>query len=265
MQCESVTSEMFAQCQFADFPTRNYTTIHCTLANYADYPTRNYTTGDYNSVPVQERSNSGRIPVKLKLSCKQGGREQAVRSHTLPIPHAASKQLSATALGSVDASLVASAAVHTLIPNLAPRSRFTHTAGAAATGSSAQASGQSHDACDELSCGQPHGQSADAHAGVAEWDEESGPHQEAQQALFDATMHVLRPKLAQPVLVNFLSVAGKQQIQCTSLCQMLSCPCVDRLCCVSIAVPLTVSDRWVSCYCQCHSDLLLLCSVVVSL
>ena len=198
---------------------------------------------------MQERSKSGRIPVKLKLSCKQSGREQAVRSHTLPFPHAASKQLSATALGSVDASLVASAAVHTLIPNLAPRSRFTHTAGAAAAGSTAQASGQS----------------ADAQAGLAEWDEESGPHQEARQALFDATMHVLRPKLAQPVLVNFLSVAGKQQIQCTSLCQMLSCPCVDRLCFVSIAVPLTVSDRWVSCYCQCHSDLLLLCSVVVSL
>ena len=143
---------------------------------------------------MQERSKSGRIPAKLKLSCKQGGREQAVRSHTLPFPHAASKQLSATSLGSVNPSLVASAAVHTLIPNLAPRSRFTHTAvtaaaagGGNANGSSPLASRHPHDAHGEL----PGGQSADAQTGLAEWDEASGPHQEVRHALFDAAMHVL--------------------------------------------------------------------------
>lgn len=75
----------------------------------------------------QERSTSGRLPAKLKLSLKQGGREQQVRSYTLPFPQPAANQLQATALGSVDASACQSSAVHTLIPNLAPRSRLQHS------------------------------------------------------------------------------------------------------------------------------------------
>ncbi len=75
---------------------------------------------------LQERSSSGRVPVKLKLGLKQGGREQQVRSYTLPFPQAAAKQLQATAVGSVDPSATQSSAVHTLIPNLAPRSRLQH-------------------------------------------------------------------------------------------------------------------------------------------
>ncbi len=66
------------------------------------------------------------MPAKLKVACKQGGREQQVRSYTLPFPHAATQQLQATALGSVDPSASQSSAVHTLIPNLAPRSRLQH-------------------------------------------------------------------------------------------------------------------------------------------
>ncbi len=75
---------------------------------------------------LQERSSSGRVPVKLKLGLKQGGREQQVRSYTLSFPQAAAKQLQATAVGSVDPSATQSSAVHTLIPNLAPRSRLQH-------------------------------------------------------------------------------------------------------------------------------------------
>ena len=66
------------------------------------------------------------MPVKLKLGLKQGGREQQVRSYTLSFPQAAAKQLQATAIGSVDPSATQSSAVHTLIPNLAPRSRLQH-------------------------------------------------------------------------------------------------------------------------------------------
>lgn len=75
---------------------------------------------------LQERSSSGRVPVKLKLGLKQRGREQQVRSYTLSFPQAAAKQLQATAVGSVDSSAIQSSAVHTLIPNLAPRSRLQH-------------------------------------------------------------------------------------------------------------------------------------------
>ena len=75
---------------------------------------------------MQERSINGRVPVKLKLGLKQGGREQQVRSCTLAFPQAAAKQLQATAVGSVDPSATQSSAVHTLIPNLAPRSRLQH-------------------------------------------------------------------------------------------------------------------------------------------
>ena len=75
---------------------------------------------------LQERSSTGRVPVKLKLGLKQGGREQQVRSYTLSFPQAAAKQLQATAVGSVDPSATQSSAVHTLIPNLAPRSRLQH-------------------------------------------------------------------------------------------------------------------------------------------
>lgn len=76
---------------------------------------------------LQERSTSGRVPAKLKLGLKQGGREQQVRSYTLPFPQPATHQLQATALGSVDTSACQSSAVHTLIPNLAPRSRLQHS------------------------------------------------------------------------------------------------------------------------------------------
>ena len=37
---------------------------------------------------------------------------------------------------------------------------------------------------------------------------ESGPHQAARQAIFKAAMSLLNLKLAEPVLVNFMSVAG---------------------------------------------------------
>lgn len=158
---------------------------------------------------MQERSKSGRIPVKLKLSCKQGGCEQAVRSYTLPFPHAACKQLSATVLGSVDPSQVASAAVHTLIPNLAPRSRYTHAAGSDAAVIIGTC-GQLHEAVGQscAPCGGDGNQ-----VGVAEWADSFGPHQIARQAMFDAVMGLLRPKIGQPVLVNFLSVAGMQDMQ----------------------------------------------------
>ena len=75
---------------------------------------------------LQERSISGRVPVKLKLGLKQGGREHQVRSYTLSFPQAAAQQLQATAVGSMDPSATQSSAVHTLIPNLAPRSRLQH-------------------------------------------------------------------------------------------------------------------------------------------
>lgn len=157
---------------------------------------------------MQERSKSGRVPIKLKLSCKQGGREQAVRAYTLPFPHAASKQLSATALGSIDPSLVGSAAVHTLIPNLAPRSRFTKPNDADI---SVQSCGQSHGLSAQSHASEghaTHGQSGTGQVDLTEWDESSGPHQEAREALFVAVTALLRPKIGLPVLVNFLSIAG---------------------------------------------------------
>lgn len=165
---------------------------------------------------MQERSKSGRIPIKLKLSCKQGGREEAVRSHTLPFPHAATKQLSATALGSVDPAMVSSAAVHTLIPNLAPRSRFTDAANAC------DANVQ-HGLATGEPCWQSHGQPHGGQVGLAEWDESSGPHQDARQAMFDTAMYSLRPKIAQPVLVNFLSLAGTQHGAQAGRCGVCGC------------------------------------------
>jgi len=86
----------------------------------------NYCAHEWMCGGLQERSSSGRVPVKLKLGLKQGGREQQVRSYTLSFPQAAAKQLQATAVGSVDPSASQSSAVHTLIPNLAPISRLQH-------------------------------------------------------------------------------------------------------------------------------------------
>lgn len=217
----------------------------------------------------QERSISGRVPAKLKLSCKQGGREQQVRSYTLPFPHTAAKQLQATAVGSVDPSASQSSAVHTLIPNLAPRSRLQHpglpnahsqqslhslpdrnnqyadTVGAASRSVLADAmmpdlAGSQHtgqlqsQASSPSNAGQQVEGAADgllpatshciaptnscssampsSNDDTAQGWLESGPHQLARNAIFQAVMGLLKPKLVQPVLVNFMSVAGKQSI-----------------------------------------------------
>lgn len=55
------------------------------------------------------------------------------------------------------------------------------------------------------SAAQPGGNQLESH----EWLE-SGVHQAARGAIFQAAMGLLKPKLAQPVLVNFMSVAGRQ-------------------------------------------------------
>ena len=158
---------------------------------------------------MQERSNSGRIPAKLKLSCKQGGREQQTRSYTLPFPNTAVGQLTATALGSVNPAVAQSSAVHTLIPNLAPRSRLhQQSLGTSSSSSSGALEGK-------LGAAESSGQVPGAEDFSKEHSKEyagellqSGCHQTARQAIFQAAMSLLKPKLAEPVLVNFMSVAG---------------------------------------------------------
>ena len=255
---------------------------------------------------TQERSVRGRVPAKLKIACKQGGREQQVRSYTLAFPPAAARQLQGTPLGSVDPAASHSYAVHTLIPNLAPRTRLhnqsqpsqkvsegrtsqqavgpnlpdgrcardaeysfnTLRSSVASAGHSApwpgdidpgavrgaehcqrdccckdvvQEQGSSAEGSELLgqakeglvrALREPEGRlsnACEAGAGAAgsQWPAaansealpegsniiaqdwlESGPHQAARNAVFQEAMRLLRPKLLQPVLVNFLSVAG---------------------------------------------------------
>ncbi|KAL3157452.1 hypothetical protein ABBQ32_011919 [Trebouxia sp. C0010 RCD-2024] len=164
---------------------------------------------------LEERSNSSRIPAKLKLSCKQGGREQPTRSYSVLFPQAAESLLRATALGSVDPAVTHSSAVHTLIPNLAPRSRLQQQGLGISSGSS-----RAFGAPDALGVTRPSGQlqlpgpkgfSREAKSGCQNAEQllESDAHQAARQAIFQAAMSLLRPKLAEPVLVNFMSVAGE--------------------------------------------------------
>ncbi|KAL3159483.1 hypothetical protein ABBQ38_009904 [Trebouxia sp. C0009 RCD-2024] len=164
---------------------------------------------------LEERSNSGRIPAKLKLSCKQGGREQPTRSYSLPFPQAAQSLLRATVLGSVDPAVTQSSAVHTLIPNLAPRSRLQQQGLSISSRSS-----RAHGAPDTVGLTRPlsqlqlpgpedFGREAESSDQNAEQLLESGAHQAARQAIFQAAMSLLKPKLAEPVLVNFMSVAGE--------------------------------------------------------
>ncbi|KAA6424352.1 MAG: DNA polymerase eta-like [Trebouxia sp. A1-2] len=176
---------------------------------------------------LEERSSSGRVPVKLKLGLKQRGREQQVRSYTLSFPQAAAKQLQATAVGSVDSSAIQSSAVHTLIPNLAPRSRLQHPSLAKGIPQQLQSGSASknnkqldalpmqakrqllesavfQDPADNPvklpnNSGQDH---------VQNWLE-SGVHQAARCAIFQAALGLLKPKLVQPVMVNFMSVGGE--------------------------------------------------------
>lgn len=155
---------------------------------------------------MQERSSSGRIPAKLKLSCKQGGREQQTRSYTMPFPNTAVSQLRATALGSVDPAVAQSCAVHTLIPNLAPRSRLQQQGLGTPSGSSSGALGGTLGA---VGCsGQVHMPGAEEFSKDAGGVVHSECHQAARQTIFQAAMSLLKPKLAEPVLVNFMSVAG---------------------------------------------------------
>lgn len=185
---------------------------------------------------VQERSNHGRVPVKLKLSCKQGGREQQTRSYTLPFPHTAAGQLRATALGSVDPALTQSSAVHTLIPNLAPRSRLQQQGLSVSSGSGSNTLGSPFEAADgagqcrtsgaeELS-DRPGGSGNDAGDLL-----QNECHQAARQAIFQAAISLLKPKLAEPVLVNFMSVAGASAPWLLYVC---SCMCAVLLpsCCM---------------------------------
>ena len=160
------------------------------------------------ALQVQERSKTGRIPHKLKLSCKQGGREQQTRSYTLPFPPTAISQLRATALGSVDPALTQSSAVHTLIPNLAPRSRLQHQGPAVSSGT-----GSNLDAFDMPAKVSGHSSGMQL-PGSADFVMESALHKASRQAIFQAAMSLLKPKIAEPVLVNFMSVAGMPVCLC---------------------------------------------------
>lgn len=162
---------------------------------------------------VQERSACGRVPVKLKLSCKQGGREQQTRSYTLPFPHAAASQLRATALGSVEPALTRSSAVHTLIPNLAPRSRLQQQGLSISSGSGSKTLGSPFEAAQggnqlQLSGAEELSDRPGSSCNNAGEELQNECHQAARQAIFQAAMSLLKPKLAEPVLVNFMSVAG---------------------------------------------------------
>lgn len=207
---------------------------------------------------LQERSNSGRIPAKLKLSCKQGGRDQPTRSYTLPFPHAPDSQLRATALGSVDPAITQSSAVHTLIPNLAPRSRLQQQGLNISSGSNRLSGGP--DAVGaikplaqlQLPGAEDFGREADSSCQDAGKLLESGTHQAAREAIFQAAVGMLKPKLAEPVLVNFMSVAGMSLASACGVCCLLllhvSCmPCsmlfavysplacaIDHLVCCSV-------------------------------
>ena len=48
---------------------------------------------------------------------------------------------------------------------------------------------------------------SDSHGHAHCWLEQ-GPHQAARHAIFQACMGLLKPKLLQPVLMNYMSVAG---------------------------------------------------------
>ena len=168
-------------------------------------------------LPVQERSTSGRTPAKLKLACKQGGREQQTHSYSLPFPYTAASQLRATALGSVNPAVAQSSAVHTLIPNLAPRSRLQQQRVSTSSGSSSSMTIGGQDAVGVVSQsgqmqlpGAEEFLSREAHSSCEDAGKllKSGCHQSARQAIFEGAMSLLRPKLAEPVLVNFMSVAG---------------------------------------------------------
>lgn len=190
---------------------------------------------------VQERSERGRVPVKLKLSCKQGGREQQTRSYTLPFPNTAASQLRATALGSVDPALTQSSAVHTLIPNLAPRSRLQQQGLTISSGSGSKTLGSPIEAANGLGqlqmpgaeepSDRPGSSCNNAGEGL-----QNACHQAARQAIFQAAMSLLRPKLAEPVLVNFMSVAG---MSAPWLLHVSSCMCFC-LCAACLAVLLHV-------------------------
>lgn len=163
---------------------------------------------------VQERSISGRIPTKLKVCLKQGGRDQQTRSYAQPFPQTAHSQLKATALGSIDSTPTQSAAVHTLIPNFAPRSRLQRPGSGVssvlgrAPGNASSASQSSHPSGQmQLPGAEEFSKGPDSNSNGAQLLE-SGPHQVGRQALFNAAMNVLKPKLAEPVLVNVMSVAG---------------------------------------------------------
>ena len=57
---------------------------------------------------------------------------------------------------------------------------------------------------------------ADSSHGHAQCWSEQGPHQEARQAIVLGCMGLLKPRLLQPVLMNYMSVAGSA---------LLTCPC----------------------------------------
>ena len=186
---------------------------------------------------MQERSNSGRIPAKLKVSCKQGGREHQTRSYSLPFPQAAVSHLRATTLGSVDPAVTQSSAVHTLIPNLAPRSRLQQLGPHTSSGSSSKALGDPFGAVGGSGQVQiPGAEKFSKEAGSSCEDAgellQSGRHQAARQAILQAAMSLLKLKLAEPFFVNFMSVTG--------MCGLL----------------LTLSDCFCMCFCMCTAPLL---------
>lgn len=221
---------------------------------------------------MQECSSSGRIPAKLKLSCKQGGSEQQTRSYTMPFPNTAASLLRATALGSVDPAVAQSSAVHTLIPNLAPRTRLQQQGLGTSSGVSSGALGGTFGAVGFL--GQVHMPGADEFSkapGNSCKDAgdllNSGGHQEAWQAIFQAAMSLLKPKLAEPTVVNFMSVAGMCELLLGFLllllhvflhvsCSSASISFACTACLVSAAVHCTVCSAFLCSCCVDHFGLL---------
>lgn len=83
------------------------------------------------------------------------------------------------------------------------------------------------------SAAHPSGSQLESH----EWLE-SGVHQAARTAIFQAAMGLLKPKLAQPVLVNFMSVAGRQ---CVVHCGTHQWADVSSTACFDVSGPSPMS------------------------
>lgn len=190
----------------------------------------------------------------------------------MPFPNTAASLLRATALGSVDPAVAQSSAVHTLIPNLAPRTRLQQQGLGTSSGVSSGALGGTFGAVGFL--GQVHMPGADEFSkapGNSCKDAgdllNSGGHQEAWQAIFQAAMSLLKPKLAEPTVVNFMSVAGMCELLLGFLllllhvflhvsCSSASISFACTACLVSAAVHCTVCSAFLCSCCVDHFGLL---------